>query len=149
MKYTEIKDLTVDELVAIYRGEISFPNRNRVIERLNRYMRGEPMGVVRKNYARASRILRQDTEKTKVIPGEIRVSTETVSHDPYEKLDKAQQMMNEALVEIAELEAKKRSEREVAELKEKYEKELQRLQAILVEAKQASVVGMLRKHFGN
>lgn len=69
--------------------------------------------------------------------------------DKYEKLAQGQQLVNEAIVEIAELEANKRVDMKISSLKEHYEKELQRYQAIIAKMQDSSAVGMLRRHFGN
>lgn len=76
-------------------------------------------------------------------------STIPSTQDRYQELDQAFARWQEALVNFIEDEAQRRSEQKVAELKEKYEKELQKMQTVLFEAKDSSVIGVLRKHFGN
>lgn len=65
----------------------------------------------------------------------------------YAKLEKGQQMVNEAIVEIAEMEASRRAEQKIINPKKKYEDELAKMQAVLIEAQDSSVIGLLRKKF--
>ncbi len=139
-------------LADVYLGDSSqfVPNRTRVINRLEKYLSGKVV-YKRKNYSEAVKIIKaqQKNGQETLAVHPVTAPVPPVTTDPYEKLERGQQMVNEAIVEIAEFEANKRAEKKVAEVKEKYEKEIQGYQAVLLDAKQSSVIGMLRKHFNN
>ncbi len=75
--------------------------------------------------------------------------------DRYKKLEDAFTSLQTALIEFAEDEATRRSKEKILELEaklnektKKYEEELAKMQMILVEAQESSVVSVLRRHFG-
>lgn len=138
--------LTAEKIVAIYNREISYPNRAPLVKQLQGYLDGTRKQRLWETYKRAARIIKAQQTNGHAVPPPVVTEPTT---DPYAKLAKGQQMVNEAIIEIAELEANKRSDEKVKELKAKYEKELQRYQAIIAEMKDSSAVGMLRRHFGN
>jgi DNA integrity scanning protein DisA with diadenylate cyclase activity len=67
---------------------------------------------------------------------------------PTDNLSNAQKNFNQAIVAFIDSEVKRRSESEITALKEKYEKELARMQAILIQAQNSSVVGMIKRKWG-
>ncbi|SRR5258708_34716638 len=71
-----------------------------------------------------------------------------VSHsveDNLQKLEDLFKVFQTGLIEVIESEATRRSEDKVKTLKDKYEKELQKMQELLVATKESNVVGFLRK----
>lgn len=139
------------ELVAIYEGKRNSHNRVKIKEKLNAVLAGKATYIY-PHYKKAAEIIRATRQETpsKEAVGHTEIHTlQAATNDPYEKLAQGQQMINEAIVEIAELEASKRADTKISALKEHYEKELQRYQAIIAKMQDSSAVGMLRRHFGN
>ena len=73
------------------------------------------------------------------------------STDVYADLEKADRNFRQAIASFVEAEVERRTqeaiktkENEIIQLKTSYEQELQRLQAVLVEAKNSSIVGMIK-----
>ncbi len=145
------KLLSPEQLVAIYEGKMSSPNRVKITEKLNVMLAGKARYLY-PNYQQAARMIRAKQQETPieqtVVVSEIH-TPQAATNDPYEKLAQGQQLVNEAIVEIAEAEANKRADTKISALKEHYEKELQRYQAIIAKMQDSSAVGMLRRHFGN
>lgn len=65
-----------------------------------------------------------------------------------EYLQKAWMIFQKSLVEYIEYETNKLSDEKTKEVKKQYESKLLQMQAILVETKQESLIGMLNKRFG-
>lgn len=68
--------------------------------------------------------------------------------DDLVSLERAFANFQEAIASVIEHESDRKAEGKVTELKDKYEKELQRLQAIIVEAERGSIVGTIRRKWG-
>lgn len=67
----------------------------------------------------------------------------------YVRMEKAEEEWKNSIIAFIEYEAEKRSKEKVSDMKRRYETELARLQAILIEAQQSSIIGVLKKKFEN
>lgn len=83
-------------------------------------------------------------DKDVVFPSSIQQSQGSL-----DKLEGAWKAFQDALVSCIEEESEKRSQEKVKVLKDSYEKKLQDMQSILVEAQQSSLIGVLKKKFGS
>lgn len=163
--------LTSEELVQIYEGTLVHNNQAKIVASLNAYMRGTYDRRYYSTYARAASIIRKKLKDAGLLSPEVpsfvpkpqRIVEEvepentvtTVApvleapYAPYRKLEEGQRLMMEAILEIAEAEAQKRAEAQVEKLSEEFAKKEAKLELVIGEARNSSVVGMLRKHFGN
>lgn len=137
--------LTPAQIVRIYKRTDKNSAQKIIADRLDKYIRGEGK-LLHKAYQQAAEEVIAERNATKIT---VQLTPSATPSDPYERLERAQRMMNEAIVEIAEVEAKERAEIKIADLKKHYEEKLQQYQAVIAAAQNSSVVGLLRKKFGN
>ncbi len=73
----------------------------------------------------------------------------STQEDDLSKLQLAFDTLQAVVVRVIENEANRRSEKKIKGIKEKYEQELQKVQSIMIEAKESNIAGTLRRAWNN